>query len=258
MSRNDFDLFERCLTLGGTIPGDPNDSEENNINDDGVSTSSNINKDPTDVSGPEVASSDSAGDSSAESTEAPSPKRTGAKQTGAKRAKQTGAKRGGKKQKEARPVDPALLEIFELMNLKFVELWNPGKFISVDEMGIPYKGRFVLRQYNGSTKLLTIISLHCRRTNDLYGPGKPHKYHIKGFGAADENGYLLWFKPLITGEHPPAKDVVDQVQATLAKCGIPGDHSMLITDSFYGSVETAQSLHQQFVLFFATESILTY
>jgi hypothetical protein len=84
---------------------------------------------------------------------------------------------------KCRPGDPGYkLEcLIQLLVKKFQEVYNPGHVFCVDETIVPFRGRFIMRQYM---------------------PQKTHKYGIKLLLCAD-NGYT-WNIKLYCGKEQDA------------------------------------------------------
>ena len=114
--------------------------------------------------------------------------------------------------------------LFLIQNLRgnCQEAWNPAEYVAIDEMIIPFQGRSAHR-------------IHIR--------GKPWADGLKLFGMADELQYLFSFF-LYQGSHSERPTSVKQLVLDFS-AELPADTAhMLVVDSYYGSQELADELHE--------------
>lgn len=110
-------------------------------------------------------------------------------------------------------------EVIQILNTTFKYHWNLFKHVVIDESIIAFKGRIHFRQH-------------------IFG--KPHSTGLKIYGMADESGFLwsFWlYEGADGGQRAKPTDIVmDFIEQ------IPGDvkQHIIITDSYYGSVDLAQ------------------
>ena len=127
--------------------------------------------------------------------------------------------------------------LLDLLCPKFASAFKPGKFVSVDEAMIAFKGRASFRQYVR---------------------GKPHPLGIKAFVLADsETGYLLgtW---LYFGKETNIMTDPNLLQSTRIVLSLTEPLEGLrhvVTDRFYTSPELAKALEQRGLPFTGTAQV---
>ena len=93
---------------------------------------------------------------------------------------------------------------------------TPGRYLSLDEGTLPYKGHLSIKVYN---------------------PAKPHKYGLKFYFLCDsQNGYVVDFK-MYTGEESTLRDTVYSLVGRFV-----GQGFHVFMDNYYNSVALAQEL----------------
>jgi len=165
MSRNRYQDFRQFLTLtndsDATAVSDQAEASSRENSSHHISSVSNDGADEkdNDSSSCESNSSESSSPPTIAGAKAAAGKPTSAKTTSAKpsSAKAAGAKSSATKKKEDKvkpiqytPTDAKLRDLFNLINCQLIDLWIPGKYISVDEMTLPNKSRLKFNQYNNS------------------------------------------------------------------------------------------------------------
>ena len=109
--------------------------------------------------------------------------------------------------------------------IKFSDLQIPGKFLSVDESVIKFRGRVIFRQYI---------------------PGKSSKYEIKIFKICDPTGYT-YKKIVYPGKGTKSNDgqrVSDQVVLNIINDYVQEGRTLAV-DNYYTNLELAQKLIQK-------------
>lgn len=113
-----------------------------------------------------------------------------------------------------------LRPLLDELSRTFKSCWRPGKYQSVDETMIKFKGRSSMKQYM---------------------PAKPMKRGYKSWTRADESGYVCEFQ-LYTGKTDSVeKQLGSRVVKDLTRELVGGNHYVYF-DNFFTSVELLSSL----------------
>lgn len=115
-------------------------------------------------------------------------------------------------------------QLIQMLNLNVKSCWNLHQHVVIDEMIVPFDGRWKHKQYV---------------------KGKPHNTGLKFYCLADSS-YYLWDFWLYQGEdsqrkHRP-KDIVDEFSDVVLKY-FPSRPFIFTMDSYYGSLDAAYLLH---------------
>lgn len=124
-----------------------------------------------------------------------------------------------------------LRPILDMCSAKFKNNYYPERDLTIDEAGIPWRGRGGKRQFN---------------------PNKPHKYHIKIYEVCEsDSGYVLSFE-LYGGTDAPTEDVPTEdpdcqkttqlVLRLLRAAGVVEVGHHLYADNYYTSPQLAKEL----------------
>lgn len=112
----------------------------------------------------------------------------------------------------------SLNHIYKTITEKTQLYYTPSRHVSVDELLLPFKGRYRFRQ-------------HVR--------GKPNQTGLKYYCLVDSKGvvYAFW---LYQGEQPPTKELVMGLVHTLPKRGY-----VVHTDTYFGGAKLAEELQRE-------------
>lgn len=132
--------------------------------------------------------------------------------------------------------------IVELIRSNAKDMWNPSQHLVVDEMMIPFTGKWRYRQYVKGKPHNTGMQTLLLKATDAIG--------IKVYGLADSENFLFDF--FFVGESPlnptQPKQIVIKFIDDLIEIYGPRQW-VIVADSFYSSLDLAKLLHQRNVLF---------